>query len=121
MIEIIIYALALALFQLWLLPASTRLDKLDWLLSSRDEPLDVSIIQGRIQRAGNNLQESLSPFLALAIIAHVQNAQLETVAWMWLVARVAYVPCYVFNIKYVRSIIWSVSLGALICMAYRLL
>ncbi len=121
MIEIIIYALALALFQLWLLPASTRLEKLDWMLSSRDEPLDLSVIQGRIQRAGNNLQESLAPFLALAIMSHIQNAPLETVAWMWLVSRVAYLPCYVFNIKYVRSIIWGISLGALICMAYRLL
>jgi len=36
MIEIIVYALILALFQLWLLPASTRLNKLDWLLSNRD-------------------------------------------------------------------------------------
>ncbi|MDG0980455.1 MAG: MAPEG family protein [Halieaceae bacterium] len=121
MIEIIIYTLALVLFQLWLLPASTRLDKLDWLLSSRDQPLDVSVIQGRIQRAGSNLQESLAPFLALAIIAHIQKAPLETVAWMWLAARVVYIPCYLLNVKYIRSLVWSVSLGALICMAYRLI
>jgi len=43
------------------------------------------------------------------------------VALMWLGARVLYVPCYVFNVKYVRSIVWIVSLGALICMAYRLI
>jgi len=121
MIEIIVYALILALFQLWLLPASTRLNKLDWLLSSRDEPLDISLIQGRILRAGANLQESLAPFLALAILAPSQNTQLESVALMWLGARVLYVPCYVFNVKYVRSIVWIVSLGALICMAYRLI
>ena len=65
MASIIVAALALALFQLWLLPASFALSDLGYLLSSRDNPPPQSQLQARTARAGTNLQESLPAFLAL--------------------------------------------------------
>jgi Predicted membrane protein len=121
MVEPIIYSLALAVVQLWALPASTRLSDLNYLLSSRDNAVESSVLQGRIQRAGANLQESLAPFLALCLLAIVTETDLEQAAWIWLIARAVYVPCYLLNILYVRSIVWGVSFGTLIFMASSLL
>ncbi len=121
MVEPIIYSLALAVVQLWALPASTRLSDLNYLLSSRDNTIESSVLQGRIQRAGANLQESLAPFLALCLLAIVTETDLEQAAWIWLIARAVYVPCYLLNILYVRSIVWGVSFGTLIFMASSLL
>ncbi|MFQ3324247.1 MAG: putative MAPEG superfamily protein [Pseudomonadales bacterium] len=69
---LIISALALALFQSWLLPAILILKNIQWMISSRDTPIDQSVLQGRVARAGVNLQESLPAFLALSILAVVQ-------------------------------------------------
>ena len=121
MVEPIIYSLALAVIQLWALPASTRLSDLKYLLSSRDNTIESSVLQGLIQRAGANLQESLAPFLALCLLAIVTETDLEQAAWIWLIARALYVPCYLFNIVYVRTIVWLISFATLIFMALSLL
>ena len=42
------------------------------------------------------------------------------VASIWLALRAAYVPLYVFNVTHIRSVVWMVSLGCLICMAVML-
>ena len=39
----------------------------------------------------------------------------------WLVLRVIYIPCYMFGIPYVRSLVWGGSLACLIYMAVQLL
>lgn len=121
MITIIIGALALALFQFWLLPASIDLKNLKYKISSRDEPLPETILQKRVKRAGDNLQESLAAFLALAILGVVMKVDMYNAALLWLVCRIVYVPCYMFNITYARSTIWLISIGCLIYMAANLI
>lgn len=69
MATLIISTLALALFQLWLLPASLNIKSLPYMLSSRDNRIESSMLQDRVSRAGVNLQESLPAFLALALLA----------------------------------------------------
>lgn len=120
MAEMIIAALALALFQYWLLPASTKLKHAAYLMGTRDEPLELSVIQKRIERATNNLKESMVPFLALSLLAMIQNVDLTKVAQIWLILRVLYIPCYLFGINPVRTIVWLASLGCLIYMAIQL-
>ena len=116
----IIGALLLTLAQLWLIPASFNLKNLDYMLSSRDNPPAQSDVQKRIARAGDNLQESLPAYLALCLLAMIQQVDLSQAALVWLVLRVIYIPCYMFNIIYVRSLIWGASLACLIYMAVRL-
>ena len=114
----IVAALALTLFQLWALPASLKLKHMNYLLSSRDEPLTgLSVLLGRISRAGENLQESLPAFLALSLLAMIQQVDLSQIAMIWLGLRVLYVLCYMFNIIYVRTLVWLGSLACLIYMA----
>ena len=116
----IIAALALTLFQLWLLPASLGLKHVDYLLASRDNPPPQSQLQERTARAGANLQESLPAFLALCLLATYQQADLTQTATVWLVLRVVYIPCYMFGISLLRTLTWLGSLGCLIYMAYSL-
>ena len=119
MIDVILLALLLALIQLWLLPMML-ISNMPYLLSSRDEPIDESVLLGRAKRAGANLQESLPAFLVLAVLGYVNQVDMVLVASIWLALRAAYVPLYVFNVTHIRSLVWMVSLGCLICMAVML-
>ncbi|MFT4629837.1 MAG: putative MAPEG superfamily protein [Dinoroseobacter sp.] len=118
----IIGALALTLFQLWLLPASLNVKNLGYLLSSRDDEAPAqSVLLGRISRAGVNLQESLPAFLALSLLAMIQQIDLTQLAMIWIGLRVLYLGCYILNVIYVRTLVWLGSLGCLIYMACMLL
>lgn len=50
----------------------------------------------------------------------IQRVDLSQAALAWLVLRVIYIPCYMFNIIYVRSLVWGASLASLIYMAVKL-
>lgn len=122
MTTMIIGALALTLIQLWLLPASLNLSNLAYLISSRDADMPAqSILQGRIARAGINLQESLPAFLALCLLSMIQNIDLTQVALIWIGLRVLYLLCYMFNVVHVRTLVWLGSLACLVYMAIQLL
>lgn len=116
----IIAGLILALAQYWLIPASLNLKNLEFMLSSRDNPPAQSDLQQRAARASANLAESLPAFLALCLLAMIQQVDLSQAAMAWLVFRVIYIPCYLFGITYVRSLIWGGSLASLIYMAVKL-
>jgi uncharacterized MAPEG superfamily protein len=116
----IIGGLALTLAQLWLIPASLNLKNVQYMASSRDNPPPQSVLQQRTARAGANLQESLPAFLALCLLAMIQQVDLSQAALAWLVLRVIYIPCYLFGITYVRSLVWGASLASLVYMAVKL-
>lgn len=116
----IIGALLLMLAQLWLIPASLNMKNVEYMLSSRDNAPPQSALQERVARAGNNLQESIPAFLALCLLAMIQQVDLSQAALAWLVLRVIYIPCYLFGIMYVRSLVWGASLACLIYMAVQL-
>ena len=120
MAVMIIGALVLALFQLWLLPASLGVRNLAYFISSRDDPPPQTRVQQRAARAGVNLQESLPAYLALCLLAMIQQVDLSQAALVWLLLRVIYIPCYLLGIVYVRSIVWVGSIACLAYMAYNL-
>ena len=122
MTTMIIGALALTLFQLWILPASLNIKNIGYLISSRDGAApELSVLLGRISRAGINLQENLPAFLALSLLAIIQQVDLTQIAMIWIGLRILYLGCYMFNVIYVRTLLWLGSLGCLIYMAYQLL
>ena len=83
---LIIAALLLALLQLWLLPASLGLKDVQYFMSCRDNPPHQTQLQLRTARAGINLQESLPAYLALCLLALIQQVDLTQAAAVWLVA-----------------------------------
>ena len=119
----IIYALALMLFQLWLLPMVLNFQNFSWMISNRDEDLDISsnVILMRVRKSTDNLYETLPAFLALALLSMVMEVDVTSAACVWLVARVGHLVFYVIGIGLLRTVSWIASLGALICMACALI
>ncbi|NHZ61970.1 MAPEG family protein [Massilia genomosp. 1] len=86
-------------------------------MSARDTPAPApGVVTARLQRAQANLFETLPLFAAAVLIAHVGGREGDLTlwgAWMYLIARVVYVPLYAAGIPVVRSMVWSVSLVGL--------
>ncbi|MFX0547478.1 MAPEG family protein [Roseovarius sp. S1116L3] len=75
----------------------------------------ISPKTGRLVRALNNHFEGLILFgIACTVIAVSDQSTWLTVtcAWLYLAARVAYVPAYYFGLVPGRSLIWAVGFGA---------
>lgn len=119
----IIYALALTLLQLWIIPMALNFKNLSWMMSSRDEDLDTSsnLYLQRVNKSTANLYESLPAFLALALLSLVLGIDTSSAACVWLIARVGHLIFYVAGIGLLRTASWLISLGALVCMACALI
>ncbi len=114
-LRIAVYAAGLGIFQL-LLAAEWPLftpGYLRWNAGPRDRPFETGPIAGRLKRAFGNFMETYVFFAVIAIvltITHRSDALSVWGAWIYLVARIAYVPLYAFAVTYVRSGVWIVSL-----------
>jgi uncharacterized MAPEG superfamily protein len=81
------------------------------------------VFAGRADRAFRNLMETFPAFaaLALALVITGRNGGLgATAAEVWVAARILYVPLYFVQIPYLRSLVWFVSIFALVAMLVRL-
>ena len=82
-------------------------------LGARDNPPPYTIIGGRAARALANMQEALPVFLTLALLNLIVGTAGEiavTGAWIFLLARLVYVPAYLSGIPGLRTLVWMVSL-----------
>lgn len=88
-------------------------------MGPRDEPVHLTGTAGRLQRALNNHFEGLILFTLAVVVVTLggQTSGLTTAcAWVYLAARVLYVPAYVFGWAPGRSIIWIVGFLATLLM-----
>lgn len=104
---------------------ATRDRGLDWNAGPRDgEQKPLGEMAGRAERALKNFQETYPVFVALALGLAVtdRTGGLGTIgAWLWFVARIAYIPLYLFGVRYVRSLCWMASILGLLLMLIRFL
>ena len=119
---LIILELLLALLQVWVAPMVFSLDRLEYLLSSRDQkdPKE-SIYCARAKRAAANLQESLPAFLVLSVLSIILQVDNSSPMIYWLALRVAFAVSYIVGLIYIRTAFWLGSLACLIMMAISLL
>lgn len=96
-----------------------------WNAGPRDgdrQPQDARA--GRAARASRNYQETYPAFigllLGLAFIGDPNGLGIGG-AWVWLIARIAYIPLYLAGIPYIRSLVWLLSLAGLLIMMAALL
>ncbi len=92
-----------------------------YLFTSRDtQALAKGVMFGRATRALANYVENLVPFVAvdLALIATNHDGGLG--ATLWILARIVYIPLYLFAVNYARTAAWGVSLVGLIMMFAKL-
>ena len=95
-----------------------------WGLGSRDEARDMSVLQGRMNRAVGNSIEALVMFAPLAIaaaIAGVSNGTTQLGAMLFLGSRVAFPVCYALGVPYLRTLIWMPGTIGIAMIAFALL
>jgi uncharacterized MAPEG superfamily protein len=88
-------------------------------MGPRDDHPELTGIPARLQRAYNNHFESLVLFTIAVIVVTLSNQSTpltQTCAWVYLAARVLYIPAYAYGLSPWRSIIWTVGIGAVTIM-----
>ncbi len=121
---IILLVLALYMVQLFLQETSRFGSDLWGIVGNRDNPPEMSVVVGRLDRAKNNMLEALPMFLALALLALVKGrdtGEVADAALVFLIARIVYVPAYVSGIPMLRSFVWLVGVASLVMMALPLM
>jgi uncharacterized MAPEG superfamily protein len=110
----------IAQYVLFAVPANLELGT-GYTSSARDRPpsRQLSDRTGRLQRAMNNHFEGLILF-TLAVVVVTLGGQATgftaVCAWVYLAARVAYVPAYALGLRPWRSVIWAAGFLATIAM-----
>ncbi|MFN3824884.1 MAG: MAPEG family protein [Pseudorhodobacter sp.] len=110
----------IAQYFLFAVPANLELGT-GYTSSARDRPpsRQLSDRTGRLQRAMNNHFEGLILFtLAVVVVTLGGKAGGFTAAcaWVYLAARVAYVPAYALGLRPWRSVIWAAGFLATVAM-----
>ena len=90
-------------------------------MSARDrEPTrQMSDRTARLGRAMTNMFEGLILFGIAALVIHTTNQSTgytTLLAWIFLAARIAYVPAYAYGLRPGRSIIWVIGFGVTVLM-----
>lgn len=96
-----------------------------WNIGARDETLpEANVMTGRTMRAQANFQETF-PIAIVALLGVVlANKTSSTTAiggWIWLGARVVYLPLYASGIRGVRTVVWTVSMVGIALVLWPLL
>jgi uncharacterized MAPEG superfamily protein len=85
-----------------------------WNISARDEALpEPNPVTGRLMRAQANFQETF-PIAIVALIGVViagRTSQWTALGgWIWLGARIVYLPLYWAGVPVIRTIVWAIAL-----------
>lgn len=91
----------------------------------RDEPpTGLSLHGRRLKRSYENYLETLPWFAIALVVAHLAgkaDATVHLCGWVYLVARVAYIPAYVAGIPFLRSAVWAVATAMILIITLRTL
>lgn len=126
-VEIMILALGAVLLVVHIFAAGhfkTKQYGIEWNMGARDAELPpLNPVAGRLVRAQANFQETF-PVAIVAllgvVVADRANEVTAIAAWVWLAARVAYLPIYGLGIPKLRSVVFLISLAALLVILSRL-
>ena len=107
-------------FILYAVPANRDLGP-GYTSSARDRPpsREMSAISGRMQRALNNHFEGLILFTIAVLVVTLGDQSTgftAACAWVYLGARVLYIPAYAWGLRPWRSVIWAAGFFATISM-----
>jgi uncharacterized MAPEG superfamily protein len=83
--------------------------------SPRDQPADFSTLTGRLRRAVDNHFEAMALFTVAVVVVTMSGAAgplTATCAWIYLAARILYVPAYALGWSPWRSAIYIVGATA---------
>ncbi|MCB5408678.1 MAPEG family protein [Pseudogemmobacter faecipullorum] len=87
----------------------------------RDHMPEGSPLLGRLRRAVNNGFEGLALFAPLVLIVVITGKASDLTlwaAWIYLAARLAYIPAYAMGLAPWRSLIWGLGLAATLLIGF---
>jgi len=90
----------------------------------RDNPPPLGIMAGRGKRAFENFKETYPIFIALALALALTGrggGQGAIGAWLWLGARIVYLPLYLAGVPWLRTLAYAVSFVGLTMMTVKFL
>lgn len=91
----------------------------DWNVGPRDSQPEFSAMTGRLRRAVNNHFEALVFFTIAVVVISISgkgNGLTAVAAWVYLAARILYIPAYAFGWSPWRTVIWGVGFAATMLM-----
>ena len=96
-----------------------------WNISARDETLpEADPMTGRTMRAEANFQETF-PIAIIALLGVVVAGRTSNMTalggWIWLGARIVYLPLYIAGVRGYRTVIWTISMIGLAMVLWPLL
>lgn len=87
------------------------------------DPRNPKVLDTALKQRGHgahaNALEAFPLFAAAVLLAGVRHAPagiVDALAWLWLVARVAYSACYLAGLGTPRSLSWVVAAGAAVAI-----
>ena len=102
--------------------AKTRQSGSKWNIGARDETLPPPTpLVGRLARAQANFFETFPLMVAAVLIvsaAGLTNKWTAIGAWLWLGARILYLPLYAMGVPVVRSLAWGAALAGLVMVLW---
>ncbi|HLV06961.1 MAG TPA: MAPEG family protein [Croceibacterium sp.] len=119
--ELLVLALAAALLMVHVMLAGhirTRQYGTEWNMGARDAEMPpLNPLAGRLLRAQENYQETL-PVAVIALlgvmVADKTSDLTAAAAWVWLGARVIYLPLYASGVPKVRTLVWAIGTLAIL-------
>lgn len=120
---IAVYAAVLGIVMVLLPPAFaySRKGYMQWNAGPRDTPFDVGPHSERLRRVFSNFMETYVFFLVFVIaltLARKSSSVSIYGAWIYLGARIVYIPLYVFGVVGIRSLVWAISLLGIAAIAF---
>jgi uncharacterized MAPEG superfamily protein len=117
-LSVLAWGCLLAVVHIWLpIRAKTAQYGVKWNTGPRDEAqAPPNAVAGRLERAQANFFETFPVMIAavaIVSIADLENQMTAIGAWLWLGARVVYLPLYAFGVPTVRTLVWLVSVFGL--------
>lgn len=125
-LQMLVYAIGLGFIQLFLATgAATAEQGLDYNVSARDTtPPPLHGVAGRMNRAFQNFKETFPMFAAAILLLAVTQTYSHISALgavTYLIARLVYIPVYAAGIKYVRTLVWLVSIIGIAMVLYSII
>jgi uncharacterized MAPEG superfamily protein len=119
-LKVLGYAALLQFVQFFLMgvPVNAQLGT-KYTAGNRDEPQQPRGMAGRLTRAMDNHFEALILFTIAVVVVVLGDASTPATAaaaWIYLVARILYVPAYASGVYLLRSLIWMVGFVATLVM-----
>jgi len=125
MVDIIFYSVIFYVLHLFLVMSFSlhKVPFIEWTYTGGDTSA-MTDLSSRMNDASNNLRQSLPVFLSFAVLSVFLNIDNIMLAQTWLVMRVVYLACAIFNLykfPMVRTVVWLPSIVVLIMMGLNII